>query len=76
MIWHIALRELRSLFLSPLAWTLLAVMQFILAWIFFAQIEAFFALQHQLAVIDGAPGATDLIVAPLFISASVLLLII
>ncbi|MDH5471364.1 MAG: ABC transporter permease subunit [Gammaproteobacteria bacterium] len=76
MIWHIAWRELRSLFLSPLAWTILAVMQFILAWIFFAQMETFFVLQPQLAVIDGAPGATDLIVAPLFSSASVLLLMI
>lgn len=76
MIFHIAWREFRNLFLSPLAWTLLAALQFILAWIFFSQIDQFFALQSQLAVIENAPGATDLIVAPLFNTASVLLLMI
>ena len=34
MIWMIAAREWRGLFLSPLAWTLLAVTQALLAWIF------------------------------------------
>ena len=76
MILHIALREFRSLFLSPLAWTILAVMQFILAWILFAQIDAFFALQAQLSAMQGAPGVTDLVVAPMFSSASILLLMI
>jgi ABC-2 type transport system permease protein len=76
MIISIALRELRNLFLSPLAWTILAVMQFILAWLFFAQMDTFFALQAQLAVIENAPGATDLIVAPLFNTASTLMLMI
>jgi len=76
MIWQIALRELRSLFLSPLAWTLLAVIQFILAWLFFAQIDTFFAFQSQLAVMDNAPGVTDLVVAPMLNSASLVLLMI
>ena len=76
MIFHIALRELRSLFLSPLAWTILAVMQFILAWIFFAQLDTFFSLQSQLAVMDNAPGVSDLVVAPLFNTASILLLMV
>lgn len=76
MILHIAIRELRSLFLSPLGWSILAVMQFILAWIFFAHIDAFFALQAQLSAMEGAPGVTDLVVAPMFSSASILLLMI
>jgi len=76
MILHIALRELRSLFLSPLAWTILAVMQFILAWVFFVQIETFFELQPQLVNIVHAPGVTDLIVAPLFSTASIFLLMV
>jgi len=76
MILQIAWRECRNLFLSPLAWTLMAALQFILAWLFFTLIDQFFALQPQLAVIENAPGASDLIVAPLFNTASILLLMI
>lgn len=76
MIFHIAVRELRSLFLSPLAWTILAVIQFILAWRFFVQVDFFFSIQPQLMVIDNAPGATDLIAAPLYEFAGIILLMI
>ena len=34
MIFTLARRELRSLFLSPLAWAILAIVQFILAYLF------------------------------------------
>ncbi len=76
MIFTIASRELRSLFLSPLAWVILAVTQLVLAWVFLASIDTFFALQAKLATIPNAPGATDLIVAPLLETASVVLLMI
>lgn len=65
MILTIAGRELRSLFLSPLAWSLLAVMQFILAWLFLVQMESFDLLQARLVTIENAPGLTDLVVVPL-----------
>lgn len=76
MIFSIALRECRSLFMSPLAWTVLAVVQFILAWIFFAQIDNFFALQPQLQTLKSAPGVTDLVIAPLFNITSIVLLMV
>ncbi len=76
MILHIALRELRSLFLSPLAWTILAVIQFILGWRFLVQLDFFFSIQPQLAVLDNAPGVTDLVAAPLFEFAGMILLLI
>lgn len=76
MIFNIASRELRNLFLSPLAWIILAVTQVILAWVFFTSIDVFFNLQAELATIPNAPGATDLIIAPLLETASVLLLMI
>ena len=41
MILTIATREFKSLFLSPLAWTVLAVLQSILAYIFLTQVETF-----------------------------------
>ena len=76
MIITIALREFRNLFLSPLAWVVLAVCQAILAWMMFVQIDLFFALQDQLATMPNAPGVTDLVVAPLLEIASIMLLMI
>lgn len=74
MIFHIAAHELRRLFLSPLAWSVLAVEQFILAWFFLIGIDNYQALQPRLAMMEGAPGITDLVVAPLFGDASIILL--
>ena len=76
MIFTIAGRELRSLFLSPLAWTILGVMQFIYAYLFLSQVDTFIALQPRLATLAGAPGVVDIVVAPLFANAAVLLLLI
>lgn len=76
MIITIALRELRSMFLSPLAWTVLAVTQLILAWSFFTQIDFFFTIQPQLATVPNAPGVTDLVVMPVFEVASIILLMV
>ena len=76
MIISIALRELRSMFLSPLAWTVLAVPQLILAWSFFSQIDFFFGIQSQLATMPNAPGVTDLVVMPTYEIASIILLMI
>lgn len=76
MIRVIALRELRSMFLSPLAWAVLAVTQFILAWSFFSQIDFFFSIQSELTTIPNAPGVTDLVVMPTFEVASIILLMV
>lgn len=72
----IAARELRSLFLSPLAWSILAVVQFILAYIYLAQIDTFVQLQPRLAALEGAPGMTELVVVPLFGNAAIILLLV
>jgi ABC-2 type transport system permease protein len=76
MIFTIAAREIRSLFLSPLAWAILAVTMFILAYLFLSQIEAYILLQPRLAALQGAPGVSDIVVAPLFADAAVVLLLI
>lgn len=77
MIAVIAVRELRSLFLSPLAWTLLAVIQGLLAWIFLLLVDDFRELQGRLASVENAPGVTDLVAAPLLqVAAWMLLLLI
>tara|TARA_R110002096_G_scaffold374321_6_gene568030 strand:- start:4243 stop:4998 length:756 start_codon:yes stop_codon:yes gene_type:complete len=72
----IAGRELRNLFLSPLAWTILGVTQLILAYMFLTQIDYYLTIQAKLIGIPNAPGVTDLVVAPLFGNAAVILLLI
>lgn len=76
MILTIARRELRSMFLSPLAWTVLAVSQLILSWVFFSQIDVFFSIQEELATLPNAPGVTDLVAAPVLEIASIMLLMV
>ncbi len=76
MIVTIALRELRSMFLSPLAWCILGVLQGIMAWVFLIQVDNFVLIQPRLAGIDGAPGLTDIAVVPLFGLLGILLLLV
>ena len=76
MITSIAAREFRNLFLSPLAWVILAVVQFILAWFFFSSIEVFFNLQEELAAMSNPPGVTDLVISPLFQTTGIVLLMV
>ena len=65
-----------GLFLSPLAWSVLAVIQLIIAWLFFTQMDLFFTIQPQLATMPNAPGVTDLVVMPTFEVASIILLMV
>ena len=74
MIFTIAAKELRSMFASPLAWVVLAFMQFVLALIFLKQIDGFLIVQGQLARTPNAPGVTEIAIVPMFGVASMLLL--
>jgi ABC-2 type transport system permease protein len=76
MILTIALREFRNMFLTPLAWVILAVIQVILAWSFFTSIDVFFSIQAELTTLKNAPGVTDLVASPLFEMASIILLMV
>ncbi|MFQ6021748.1 MAG: ABC transporter permease subunit [Acidiferrobacterales bacterium] len=76
MIFTIALRELRILFLSPLAWAILAVVQLILAFMFLSHIEGYLVLQPQLLTMKNAPGVTELIVGRLFSGTAIVLLLV
>ena len=72
----VAGRELRGLFVTPFGWIALAVMQFVAAWLFLVQLEGFVQLQARLAAVAGAPGVTDLVVAPALAQVGVLLLLV
>lgn len=76
MIKVIALRELKSLLLSPLAWAILAITQIILCYQFLTQLDAYLALQSRLSVLDDSPGITDLVIVPLLGGSAIILLLI
>ena len=76
MIFTIGLRELKSLFLSPLAWSILAVVQLILAYLFLGRIEIIQLYQAQLMAMDGAPGVTEIILPDLLGNAAIILLLV
>jgi ABC-2 type transport system permease protein len=67
-------KELKILFCSPLAWVVLALAQVVLAWVFLAHLDTFLQIQAQLIRIANPPGVTEMIVAPLFAMAAILLL--
>ena len=66
MVLTLAQRELRALFVSPMAWTILAISQLILAFIFLALVEGYIVSQPQLMMMENVPGVTERIIAPLY----------
>lgn len=76
MIWVIARREVSSMFTSPLAWIILAVVQIILGYLFLANLDNFFLLQPQLIHLSNTPGVTDLVITPLMQVAAIVLLMV
>lgn len=76
IMFAIAGRELRSLFLSPLAWSILGVVQLILGYMFLAQLDAYLMFQGQLGATPEAPGVTEIVVAPVYANAAIILLLV
>ncbi len=73
---YIAGRELRTLFCSPLAWILIALVLGILGWLFQAQLSVFEGLASTLVGVSGAPGITAMVVSPVLKSTAMLLLMV
>lgn len=76
MIWVIARREVGAMFLSPMAWIILAVMQTILGYLFLTNLDSFFLLQPQLIQLANTPGVTDIVITPLMQVAAIILLMV
>ena len=76
MIFTIARRELRGLFLSPLAWVILGVVEFILGWLFLARLDLYLGLQSQLVEAGSSIGVTEAVGGALFGNAAVVLLLV
>ena len=71
----LARHELYRLFISPLAWLILALSQLILAYLFLTHIDYFIQIQGKISAIPSAPGVTELIALPLFNNAATILLL-
>ena len=76
MITPMALVELRRMLLSPLAWVILALSQFLTALQFLNSVEEFMLNQPRLAALENPPGVSDWIVAPLFADVAFMLLMV
>ncbi|NOX75523.1 MAG: ABC transporter permease subunit [Gammaproteobacteria bacterium] len=76
MILTIAGRELRSLFLSPLAWVVMAVVQALCGYFFLLYVDIYLQLVPRIGAIADAPGITAMVVAPLFSTAAIVLLLV
>ena len=74
MIRTIAWKEFRSLFASPLAWVILAVIQLILAWVFLFQLSQYMDNLPRIQQLANPPGITEIVVAALFGFDAILLL--
>lgn len=66
MVITLALRELRTLFVSPMAWSILAITQLILAFIFLALVEGYLEDLPRLMTLENTPGVTERVIAPLY----------
>lgn len=74
MILTIAAKELKALFASSLAWVILTVMQVVFGYNFLRRIDDYLQLQPRLVQMANPPGVTELVVAPTFGTAAVVLL--
>lgn len=74
MIWQIALHEWRRLRSGMTFWLILAFGQLIIAWLGFAQLEAFAKIAPQLKAAATPLGAMDLVITPTLNSLVLLLL--
>jgi len=71
----VASTEFKRMFNSPFAWSVLAILQLILAMMFLTRIDEFVAsYQQQIATVENAPGATFFIISPIYLWAGIIML--
>ena len=75
MIWRIAWHDWRRLAAGLMFWLLLAFGQLIIAWLAFAQLEAFATIAPQLKAGGSTLGVTDLVLVPTLNSLVLVLLL-
>lgn len=76
MILTIAARELRALFLSPLAWSLLCAVQLVVAFIFLQDLSDYIEQQSKITPESLPDGASIAVVAKMFASAGFIMILV
>ncbi len=76
MIFTLAWREIRSMFLSPLAWVILGVVQALMGWLFLNHVDNYMSIQSRLLSMQTPIGLTDIVVASVFGNAAIILLLV
>jgi ABC-2 type transport system permease protein len=71
----IASKELKALFASPLAWLVLTIVQVIAAYTFLRRLDDFLQVQPQLVQLANPAGVTELVIAPVFATTAIILLL-
>ena len=65
MTWTLLKNELQRLFVTPLAWIMLAIGQLIVAWAFFTELEVYEKdIQSHLVATENPLGVTSLVLVP------------
>ena len=74
-IFTVAIFEFKRMFNSPFAWSVLAILQFILGMIFLSRVDEFVTTyQEQIATLENTPGATFFIISPVYLWAGIIML--
>jgi gliding motility-associatede transport system auxiliary component len=73
LLYYIFAKEFKSLILSPLAWSIMAVLQWIISFQFLSHIEKYLAIQQQQGLTS---NVTDMIIVPIYGAISITLLLI
>ncbi len=74
MIFTIAGKDLKSLFISPIAWVVLTFVQLIIGYGFLKRFDDFLNVQPQLLQLPSPPGFTELVAAPTFSTVAAIML--
>lgn len=75
MIRVIARREILGFYATPIPWLLIAAAQLIVAWLLFKQLEVYQQIQPQLTAAKSALGVNDLVIAPTYSTAALMLIV-
>lgn len=76
MVLTLTAKELRGYLRTPATWVVLAVLQFLLAWLLIGRIDPYLDLQTELARLANPPGVTELVVAPTFAAGALVLMLV
>lgn len=74
MIFNLARKELKSMFASPMGWVILALLQFVLGWVFMNGVDQYFQVMSGMMRPEERLGVTEFVGSNVFSLASFIML--